>query len=873
MKTIYLIFVLFLFIVATYGQKPCITDTSYKDWTEVSESTISNNGKFVFYYIRNKPRNGNTFCLIATDNSWSITSTTYFNAKFTEDSRYLFAMQGDTLIKLDLKSKESNLIKHCKNYEIYKDNTGEWLIYALDDPESSLVFQNMITGSSCFLKKISEYFINKNGGAIISKSKIEPSYQEVLQWTDLKEGKTKIIYKGTESTRHIFDNKGSGLAFVTAIENENKVWYYNKGLDSAHILASNASPELFQSKTISTDNIWQFSTDGSKLFFTLKIKNSALNEERKNIKIWSYQDAYLRSQWDKSANSLLEATNLSVLDIEQRRIKQLLNGVQKLKNNLGSSYNTDILIVESSFGRADELPWNIYAHPSYQLLFTKTGEIRPLNISNGLENINIIQLSPDNKYLVYFNQSKNSYYSYNIVKDTEPKAIKIVEGCNYYSLTDRGREQKGASGITGWVANQDQVIIQGTYNLWVVDLKNNNSVANLTPAEGLHKNILFAFLNTPDDRIIIPDKDFLVSGFHLDDKSYEIRSLNISNNKFKLLFKNPTPLARPYISTQAFKKAKNAECYIFEHQTANSSLNCIFTRDFKKFIALSKNYPEKKYNWMTSELVRYNDEFGNLCEGVLYKPENFNKNKKYPIILSYYLDVSNEYSEYLFPELSSDGINIPLLVSNGYIFFKPNIYRIPKQPGQAALISVLAAANYLSKFSWADSTKMAISGHSYGGYETNYIVSHCNKFAAAYSAAGTSNMFQGYNDLWGSGFSKQSQSKFVYLMIDGLEQIPTAYFDNSPIVSANNINTPLLLLHNTDDQNVPVVHSIQLFVQLRSLNKPVWLLQYKGEQHVLSNEDNQLDAQAKVKSFFDHYLMNRSRPNWMSKHISPPTAN
>jgi dipeptidyl aminopeptidase/acylaminoacyl peptidase len=237
--------------------------------------------------------------------------------------------------------------------------------------------------------------------------------------------------------------------------------------------------------------------------------------------------------------------------------------------------------------------------------------------------------------------------------------------------------------------------------------------------------------------------------------------------------------------------------------------------------------------------------------------------------MDYYMEVSHQVNKYKGPEPASDAINIPLLVSNGYIVCRPNIYLNNFESGESALASINAAADYLSSQQWIDSTKIAITGHSFGGWITNYVVTHNNRFAAAIPAAGISNLIGDYNDRWSDGgISHQYYyRRGPFRFIKGLEADPKMYIDNSPILFTKNISTPILLIHNEEDNAVPVYNSHQLFGQLRSEGKPVWLIQYDNEMHTIENEENQLDAQQKVIGFLDHYLKDKEKPDWMSRYI------
>ena len=93
------------------------------------------------------------------------------------------------------------------------------------------------------------------------------------------------------------------------------------------------------------------------------------------------------------------------------------------------------------------------------------------------------------------------------------------------------------------------------------------------------------------------------------------------------------------------------------------------------------------------------------------------------------------------------------------------------------------------------------------------------------------------------------------------------YILNSPLFQADKINTPLLILHNDEDGAVPWYQGIELFVALRRLEKPAWLLNYNEQPHWVMKQENRLDFARRMQQFFDHYLMDAPMPVWMAKGI------
>ncbi len=213
-------------------------------------------------------------------------------------------------------------------------------------------------------------------------------------------------------------------------------------------------------------------------------------------------------------------------------------------------------------------------------------------------------------------------------------------------------------------------------------------------------------------------------------------------------------------------------------QSTDESPNICMTHDFKTFAKLSDIEPQARCNWLKSELISFKQLDGKETQGVLYKPENFYPSKKYPVIIYYYEKFSQDLNAFHKPEFSQSSINIPWLVSRGYLVFTPDIYYTIREPGQSAYNSIIGATNCLISFPWIDSAKIALHGHSFGGYETNFLVTRTARFSAALSASGLTNLISDYgsvdgltgrdfhfryeNSQWQFGATLWERARFVY---------------------------------------------------------------------------------------------------------------
>ncbi len=144
-----------------------------------------------------------------------------------------------------------------------------------------------------------------------------------------------------------------------------------------------------------------------------------------------------------------------------------------------------------------------------------------------------------------------------------------------------------------------------------------------------------------------------------------------------------------------------------------------------------------------------------------------------------------------------------------------------------------------------------------------------NVFACAESGAPVSNMTSAYGGIrWASGMSRMFQYEKTQSRIGGtLWEARDLYLKNSPVFYADKIETPLLILHNDEDGAVPWYQGIELFVAMRRLGKPAWMLNYNGEAHGLRREENRLDFARRMQQFFDHYLMGGPATRWIAEGV------
>ncbi len=316
-------------------------------------------------------------------------------------------------------------------------------------------------------------------------------------------------------------------------------------------------------------------------------------------------------------------------------------------------------------------------------------------------------------------------------------------------------------------------------------------------------------------------------------------------------------------------KAKKAEVYAYARDTY---------KDYPDFYAadamlrngrrLTEANPQQKdFLWSSgSMLLDYTSAKGDKLQGALFLPANYEKGKRYPTIVYYYEKMSQQLNRYAQP--SANGFNKSVYTSNGYAVLFPDITYKINDPGMSAVWCVLPAIDAAVAAGVVDRSKVGLQGHSWGGYQTAFLVTQAD-FAAAVAGAPLTNMISMYSSIYfNSGSANQpifesSQGRFKGGYWDNLE----AYQRNSPVYYASQVKTPLIILHNDKDGAVDWNQGIEYYNTLRRLKKPVIMLQYVGENHGLQKAANQKDYTVRMKEFFDHYLMGKPAPAWYTEGI------
>ena len=320
------------------------------------------------------------------------------------------------------------------------------------------------------------------------------------------------------------------------------------------------------------------------------------------------------------------------------------------------------------------------------------------------------------------------------------------------------------------------------------------------------------------------------------------------------------------------QQSEDGKFYLFTRQSYTEFRELWWSKnDFTRPVRITNTNPQQEnYLWGSVQLVEWTNFEGKSNRGLLYLPENYDSTKRYPVIVNFYETHTGDLHTYQLPSLSSAMINTVTYVSNGYVVFMPDVHFTIGAPGESCYNAVVSGTQMLIDRGIADKDRIGVQGHSWSGYQVAYLVTRTNMFKCASPGAAVSNMVSAYTGVrTGSGMPRmfmyeETQSRMGKTLWDD----PEAYIKNSPIFYADKIQTPLLIFHCDGDEAVPYSEGLNLFLAMRRLHKPAWLLNYKGDRHFLYNKAAEIDWTIRLRQFFDYYLKDAPMPRWMKEGIN-----
>lgn len=762
------------------------------------------------------------------------------------------------------KSKPDSVKKESKPKKI-KKNT--------DDNGYTLVVRKLSDAKEISFGYVKDYAIAKYGqGVLFASTGNDSTLKAGVYWYDLQQEKLQPLYAGKAKQKMkglAINEEGTQVSFIVdadttkALKRYPKLYYWKKGDASATVLADENKTGMPSSWIVNEHYVPSFSKDGSKLFVGINPQpviqdTMLLQEEIVNVEVWNWQDGLIYPQQNKQLDTEKKRSYQSVIHLADGKLVTLASKEMPTIDQADEG-NAAVVLGRSDIAYRRATTWDI---SGYEDVFV-------LNVADGSKKEVVKKLkgnpfiSPKANYVYWFSLPDTAWFSYS-VKDAKTYKLAQEVKIRFADEEDDHPDFPSSYGVAGWLANDRSILVYDRYDIWSLDPENKRAPVNLTKM-GREQKLVFRYVKLDlEERFIDPEKEMLLQVFDETTKVSGFYKLSLKDNKLTKLVMSEHRYA-------SVIKAKNAERLIYTRENFTEYPD-VWTTDpnFSGPKKVSQANPQmKNYLWGSVEMVSWTSLDNIPLQGLLYKPEGFDPKKKYPMIVYFYEKNTDNLYSHNTPAPIRSVINYSYYASNGYLVFVPDIVYKIGYPGESAHNCILPGVTSLIAKGFVDEKHIGVQGHSWGGYQTAYLVTRTNMFAAAEAGAPVSNMTSAYGGIrWESGFSRMFQYEKSQSRIGGtLWETPIRYIENSPIFFADKIQTPLLMMHNDGDGAVPWYQGIEFFMALRRLDKPVWMLNYNNQGHGLTQRQDRTDFAIRMSQFFDHYLKGAPAPEWMKKGI------
>jgi dipeptidyl aminopeptidase/acylaminoacyl peptidase len=749
---------------------------------------------------------------------------------------------------------------------------------------TDLVLRDLTKGDSAdrTFADVTEYSIARDGKtllyAVSSRKAEENGVFNVTPGVDtapaaLLAGKGKYV-------KLAWDREQKQAAFVSSKDEPDvkpakfRVYYWDRKSPQAAALVSAGTTGFPKALVIADKGSLAFSRDGSKLYVPAAEPGKAqpenpagaANDEKVQLDLWHWRDDLVQPMQKIRANQERNRTYRGVFDLAAKKY------VQVSDEHVPAVWLTD----DGSHAiGADDHPYRRMidydgSYSDFYWIDSATGERKEIakQVRGGFGfggGGGPVAWAPDGKHALYFRDR-----SWHILATATRESRNVTSSLpvSFTDEEDDTPDPPNSYGQAGWTRDSKSALVYDRYDVWQV-FADGSPARNLTGGAGRRNHITYRV-----QRIDPVDEDDGERGIDMT-KPLVLRAVSeeTRNSGFVRIRPGQTSIE------SLLWGAKN---YVYAGRAKDADRLLITASRFDEFPDLyltdsNLAAPEKvsdggaqlaPFLWGTAETVRFKNDDGVELKATLYKPEDFNPLKKYPMIVYIYEKLSQGLHNFSNPQPGTS-INIPYYVSNGYLILTPDIVYTVGYPGQSALKCVLPAIDKVVEKGFVDEKAIGIQGHSWGGYQIAYMVTQTNRFKAAEAGAPVGNMTSAYSGIrWGSGMPRQFQYEQTQSRIGlPLYRNPQRYLENSAIFYVERVKTPLLILHNDNDDAVPWYQGIELFLALRRNQKEAYLFNYNGEFHGLRRRYDQKDWTARMQQFFDYELKGAPKPEWMEKGV------
>ena len=838
------------------SQKP-LTEADYGLWGTMGLEQISPKGEWASYRMSYEA-NADTLFVVHTQTHRRYFFSGASMGRFNGERTFAYSKK-DILGLIDLDTGLESSIPAVAHYDFSAD--GHYLVTLEKGQGNQLVVRKdgQVIDS---IANVTEYKWNDANTILVYATVANDSGMAGYLTLQGAYAKHPIVSSSAKAFKVLrWQHKGKAVVFFGVNEGKTELYRYEIVLNKLKVLKSTDAifPNLMEIDPDQNVEL-SLSRDGEKVFFGITasiVKDNSMLEDA--VEIWHAKDKRTYPK-RKLAAKVKRPEYLAVWYPKRNRVRQITTTDQPWAMFNGTQ---DYALVASPLQYEPKTKW--FADMDYYLVHTETGT-RELLLKEQSGFIDMMGISPDGRYINYYKES--NWWVYDLKRKTHTNVTKGLDGSWDNRATDSGNELK-VWGQPGWTADHRWALYYDYNDIWAISP---DGLERKRLTNGKEKQLRFRF----DPSAVLDRQGFNGNGrgiYRYDlSKKVLLTTIDLYGGATGYYMLQPNKVEQPFVMDNSavtkLQKGKESDAFIYVTQRFNRSPCLMFRKsvDQPATIVAQSNPQQEWYQWGKSEMIHYTNSKGRLLNGALFYPAWYDSSKRYPMVVYIYETVSRDVNSYVNPTVHNIiGFNITNLTSKGYAVLLADIAFEKGNTGFSAVDCVTMAASKVIEMGIADAGRIGLIGHSFGGYETNFIITQTNMFATAISGSGIPDSIGHYFTLnleWNTADDWRYENQQFRMGVPFFEN-REAYYRNSPLFNAGSITTPLLTWAGKQDTNIQPRQAITFYNALRRLQKEHTMLVYPNDGHVLNDPKNQEDLTHKIEEWLGFYLKGEVKMDWM----------
>ena len=745
------------------------------------------------------------------------------------------------------------------------------------DEGSALVLLNLATGDETRYEKVTDYFFAEEAQVLTFATSAKDGEGDGVYVVALDDMTRHAVLEGEGNYKQLaVAEDGSQVAFLSdrddyAADQPEFTLFHGAGPSwTGAAMASSASEGVPAGWWVSENGNVTFSDGGGRVRFGTaprpepEEEDETLDDDKVALDVWNWKDPYLQPMQLVQANQERNRTYAAVVHLDGGAVVQL--GTPDIPTvRFAAEGDARYAIGATDVPYRQLISWD-GRYNDIHAIDVATGERRL--VAEMVKGFGGASLSPMGEYMSWWDGEARHW----MVAPTaggDPIAASAGVPHPVWNELDDHPDLPPPYFPASWTEGDNALILYDRYDAWRFE-PGTGETTNLTDGVGRESGTRFRYARTDFEDPAIAEGEALWQAFHYlgkqsgfhrgrTDRAAAPEPVVMADKTFRFRGK-ADDAGRWLISREDFREFP--DLWVVDGDGVDIA--------FDDMTKMSDANPQQAdYRWGSAEIVEWNSNDGTPLQGILFTPDGFDPSTKYPMMVYFYERMSDGVHQHRSVRPGGSSVSVPFYVSRGYVVFIPDIPYEIGYPGESALDAVVPGVLSLVARGFVQEDKIGVQGHSWGGYQIAYMITKTNLFAAAEAGAPVSNMTSAYGGIrWQSGMSRMFQYERTQSRIGGtLWESTNEYLHNSPVFYADKIHTPLLMMHNDEDGAVPWYQGIEMFVAMRRLQKPVWMLNYNGQGHGLSRQADRKDWAIRMQQFFDHYLMDAPAPVWMDEGV------